>query len=358
MRDADEEIGWLVKLVSEVRSVRTEMNVPAGAKIPLVLVGAGKATRARAEQHEDTIKRLARLDAISFAKAPPKGSAQIVLGETTAALPLAGVIDMGAERARLEREIEQGAGRDQPRSTPSSATQSFVAKAPPEVVEENRERTAEFEATVTQAAGRAQARRGGPLGSPPPHATRGQRGRGTPMPASAVALISSPSQRWRATEETMRLAGKTAIVVGAGQSPGEGMGNGRATVLLFAREGAKVLAVDHRSRARRRRRRRWSPRTAATCVAFEADVTKEATLKAAVDEAHEAAGAASTSCTTTSASASPAATPRPLEITEEAFDRVNAINLRGTIMACKHVLPVMRTAAARAPSSTSPRWRR
>ena len=104
---ADEEIGWLVKLVSEVRSVRSEMNVPAGAKIPLVLVGAGKTTRARAEHHEDTIARLARLDGISFAKAPPKGAAQIVLGETTAALPLAGVIDMEAERARLTREIEK-----------------------------------------------------------------------------------------------------------------------------------------------------------------------------------------------------------------------------------------------------------
>ena len=110
--DADEEIGWLVKLVSEVRSVRSEMNVPAGAKIPLVLVGANKATRARAEHHEDTIKRLARLDAISFAKAPPKGSAQIVLGEATAALPLAGVIDMAAERARLVREIDKAQGRD------------------------------------------------------------------------------------------------------------------------------------------------------------------------------------------------------------------------------------------------------
>ena len=73
--EADEEIGWLVKLVSEVRSVRSEMNVPAGAKIPLVLVGANKATRAR-RVHEDTIKRLARIDAISFAKAPPKGSAR------------------------------------------------------------------------------------------------------------------------------------------------------------------------------------------------------------------------------------------------------------------------------------------
>ena len=144
---ADEEIGWLVKLVSEVRSVRSEMNVPAGAKIPLVLVGAGQATRARAEHHEDTIARLARLDGISFASAPPKGAAQIVLGEMTAALPLAGVIDMGAERARLAREIDKCRAEIGKIDT-KLANASFVAKAPAEVVEENRERRADFEATM------------------------------------------------------------------------------------------------------------------------------------------------------------------------------------------------------------------
>ncbi|KAB2910350.1 MAG: class I tRNA ligase family protein, partial [Hyphomicrobiaceae bacterium] len=145
--DADEEIGWLVKLISEVRSVRSEMNVPAGAKIPLVLVGAGKAVRARTEEHEDTIKRLARLDAVSFAKAAPKGSAQIVLGETTAALPLAGVIDMGAERTRLGREIEKCLAEIR-KIDAKLANANFVAKAPPEVVEENRERRVDFEATM------------------------------------------------------------------------------------------------------------------------------------------------------------------------------------------------------------------
>jgi valyl-tRNA synthetase len=145
--DADQEIGWIVKLVSEVRSVRSEMNVPAGAKIPLVLVGANKATRARAEAHEDTIERMARIDAISFAKAPPQGSAQIVLGEATAALPLAGVIDMGAERTRLTREIDKAQGEIK-KVDAKLANASFVAKAPPEVVEENRERRAAFEATL------------------------------------------------------------------------------------------------------------------------------------------------------------------------------------------------------------------
>ena len=147
--DADEEIGWLVGLISEVRSVRSEMNVPAGAKVPLVLVGAGKALRARTGQHEETIERLARLDDISFAKTAPKGSAQIVLGETVAALPLAGVIDMGAERARLEREIDK-CRSEIGKVDAKLANESFVAKAPPEVVEENRERKADFEATITK----------------------------------------------------------------------------------------------------------------------------------------------------------------------------------------------------------------
>jgi len=146
---ADEEIGWLVNLVSEVRSVRSEMNVPAGAKIPLVLVGASKITRAWAEHHEDTIARLARLDGISFGKGPPKGAAQIVMGEMTAALPLAGVIDMQAEKARLEREVDK-CHAEIKKVDVKLANKDFVAKAPPEVVEENQERRAAFQATLSK----------------------------------------------------------------------------------------------------------------------------------------------------------------------------------------------------------------
>jgi valyl-tRNA synthetase len=145
--EADAEIGWLIALVSEVRSVRSEMNVPGGAKIPLVLVGAGKAARARADRYEETIKRLARIEAISFGRTPPKGAAQIVLSDMTAALPLAGVIDMDAERARLERDIARAEG-EIAKVDAKLANADFVAKAPPEVVEENRERRAAFEAAV------------------------------------------------------------------------------------------------------------------------------------------------------------------------------------------------------------------
>jgi len=144
---ADAEIGWLVQLIGEVRSVRSEMNVPGGAKIPLVLVGAKKAERERAERHEDTIRRIARIDGMSFARTAPKGSAQIVLGETTVALALAGVIDMAAERTRLEREFEKTQA-EIAKIDAKLGNAAFVAKAPPEVVEENRERRTGFEATA------------------------------------------------------------------------------------------------------------------------------------------------------------------------------------------------------------------
>jgi valyl-tRNA synthetase len=144
---SEEEIGWLVKLVSEVRSVRSEMNVPAGAKVPLVLMGGSAAVRARAARHEATIKRLARIEDMTFADAAPKGSAQIVIGETTAALPLAGIIDMAAERQRLTREIEKSRAEIK-KVDAKFANESFMAKAPPEIVEENHQRKADFEATV------------------------------------------------------------------------------------------------------------------------------------------------------------------------------------------------------------------
>jgi len=138
----------------------------------------------------------------------------------------------------------------------------------------------------------------------------------------------------------MRLKGKTAIVVGAGQSPGEGVGNGRATVLLFAREGAKVLAVDHRLDSAKETAA-LAGKEGGECVAFEADVTKEASLQAAVAEAVKLWGRIDILHNNVGVSLAGGDAP-PLEITEEAFDRVNAINLRGTIMACKHALPVMR----------------
>ena len=138
----------------------------------------------------------------------------------------------------------------------------------------------------------------------------------------------------------MRLKGKIAIVVGAGQGPGEGMGNGRATAIRFAQEGAKVLAVD-RSRASAEDTVALIAKEGGEAVACEADVTKEQTLIAMIAEAQKRWGRIDILHNNVGVSIAGGDAP-PTEITEEAFDRIATINLRGTIMAVKHVLPVMR----------------
>jgi valyl-tRNA synthetase len=143
--DADAEIGWVVSLVSEIRSVRAEMDVPAGAKMPLALVNASAETRARAERHDETLKRLARLDAITFEASAPKGAAQIVVGDTTGAIPLAGVIDMSAEAKRLAKEIDKTVVEIK-KVTDRLGNPQFMAKAPEDVIDELRERQSDFEA--------------------------------------------------------------------------------------------------------------------------------------------------------------------------------------------------------------------
>ena len=148
-QDANAEISWVIGLVSEVRSVRAEMNVPAGARISLEIVDGSDVERARVEKHEDTIQRLARLDRISFVDAASQGAAAIVFEDTTAALPLAGVIDMDTERARLAKEIER-ARAEIAKIDSKLANPNFINKAPDAVIEENRERKVDFEGQVTR----------------------------------------------------------------------------------------------------------------------------------------------------------------------------------------------------------------
>jgi valyl-tRNA synthetase len=146
-RNAVDEINWIVRLVSEIRSVRTEMSVPAGAKIPLVLVGADAALKERTLRNEDTIMRLARLDEITFEATAPKAAALIVTGETTAALPLTGIIDMGAEKKRLAKAIE-GANSDLAKMDAKLSNPSFMERAKEEAIEEAKDRKAELEAEI------------------------------------------------------------------------------------------------------------------------------------------------------------------------------------------------------------------
>jgi valyl-tRNA synthetase len=142
---AEAEIGFVVDIVSEVRSVRSEMNVPAGAQIPLVFVAAEATAMARAKTWEETIKRLARLSEISFAPEPPAHAAQLVVRGVLAALPLEGIIDFTAEKGRLHKEIEKLTS-DAKKIEAKLGNADFVSRAPEEVVEENRERLVEMQA--------------------------------------------------------------------------------------------------------------------------------------------------------------------------------------------------------------------
>ncbi|NNE24946.1 MAG: valine--tRNA ligase [Rhizobiales bacterium] len=139
------EIDWLIRFISDVRSVRAEMNVPAGARVPCVIIGAGPETRRRAAQWEGEMAQLARLESVTFAEGVPHGAAQIVLDEATIALPLAGIVDFAAEQARLEKERDK-IDKDIAQIEGRLGNEQFTAKAPAHVIAEARERLEELSA--------------------------------------------------------------------------------------------------------------------------------------------------------------------------------------------------------------------
>jgi valyl-tRNA synthetase len=143
---AETEIAWMVRLIEETRSTRSELNVPAAAKVPLLLIGADAATEARLERYQDLIDRMARLEYSTSAKAAPKGSVTFVLDGATVALPLAGVVDLPAEAARLAKDIAK-LNAEIAKMEAKLGNADFVAKAPEEVVDELRERLASETAT-------------------------------------------------------------------------------------------------------------------------------------------------------------------------------------------------------------------
>jgi NAD(P)-dependent dehydrogenase (short-subunit alcohol dehydrogenase family) len=138
----------------------------------------------------------------------------------------------------------------------------------------------------------------------------------------------------------MRLKDRVALVVGAGQSPGEGMGNGRATAITFAREGARVLCVDH-NLASAQETVDMIAAKGGTAVAFRADVTKETELKAMVADAEGRWGRIDILHNNVGVSLS-GGDAQLLDITEEALDRCVAINLKSCIFASRQVIPIMR----------------
>ena len=145
--EAEAELDWLIRVVTGLRAARSELGVPAAARLSLRVRDAGPATLARLERHGEAIRRLARLADIEIATgAAPSGAIQVVVDEATYALPLAGVIDLEQERRRLDRELAKAAAELE-RFDQKLANPQFLDRAPAAVVEEQRARRTEAEQT-------------------------------------------------------------------------------------------------------------------------------------------------------------------------------------------------------------------
>ncbi|MBL1256700.1 valine--tRNA ligase [Methylocystis sp. Sn-Cys] len=143
--EAESEIGWVVDLISEIRSLRAEMNL--NVETELLLIGADAGLQTRATRWEETIRKLARQSKIGFAEAAPKSSAQIIVRGGVVAIPLEGVIDLGAEKARLAKEIGKLEGEVK-KLDAKLANPGFLAKADEDVIEEHKERRDEAQARI------------------------------------------------------------------------------------------------------------------------------------------------------------------------------------------------------------------
>ncbi len=141
-KSAVDELDWVIRFISEVRSVRSEMNVPAGAKAPCVVRGANDETARRVENWVTEISRLARLSSLELNDQIPAGSVQTVLDEATLALPLGDVIDVAGESERLAKELGKVSGEIKGLEA-KLANENFTSKAPAHVVEEQRNRLVE-----------------------------------------------------------------------------------------------------------------------------------------------------------------------------------------------------------------------
>jgi valyl-tRNA synthetase len=144
------DMDWLVRFISALRTVRSEMNVAPSVLTPVLLQGASAATMDRIAGWPEAIGRMGRASSVAALDgAMPQGSAQVVVDEATVVLPLAGIIDLAAERARLDKDRAKAeAEAEKVRRKLDNA--DFVARAKPEVVEENRERLMAFEAEVAR----------------------------------------------------------------------------------------------------------------------------------------------------------------------------------------------------------------
>jgi valyl-tRNA synthetase len=147
---ARDELSWTRKLISEIRTVRSEMNVPPSNKSPILLKDAAPETLARAERWREAIFRMARASEIGpLVGEVPKGSAQAVINEATVILPLAELIDLDAERARLANARKKAAAALE-KVEQKLGNADFVARAPEAIIAENQERRENFRAEIAR----------------------------------------------------------------------------------------------------------------------------------------------------------------------------------------------------------------
>ena len=140
---AAEEINWLIDLISGIRSTRAEMNIPPKSVGPLIAVNASREICDRLLTHTPAINRLARVEDILLEDVAPRGSAQIVVNDVTYCLPLGDLMDLAAEKARLEKALEK-ISSDIDKSDRKLGNEKFLSNAHPDVVESEREKQAEL----------------------------------------------------------------------------------------------------------------------------------------------------------------------------------------------------------------------
>jgi valyl-tRNA synthetase len=139
------EINWVIGLITAIRSMRTDLEVPAGDKIPCVSVSPDASSAARIRTHGEVIARLARLTEIETVDAAPKGAVEIVHEGAVFALPLTGAIDIAGAKKRLAKEIDKSV-KDIDGIDKKFANPSFMERAPVEIVEESKERRLDADA--------------------------------------------------------------------------------------------------------------------------------------------------------------------------------------------------------------------
>ncbi|MEA2948722.1 MAG: valyl-tRNA synthetase, partial [Alphaproteobacteria bacterium] len=212
--EAEAEIGWVIDFITAIRSIRTEMSITG--EIPVVLVGVSAATQARAGRWADIIRRMARLSEISFADGVPQDAVQLIVRGEVAALPLKGVIDFAAERARLENELTKIAD-EIARIDQKLGNKNFIERAPEDVVEEQRERREEAEgrkAKVEQAIEQLK----GAVAVPSPAATPPV-DRPKTQPAAGLTRAKEPDKAERKTKTNIEKTKKATAEKAKSEKP-------------------------------------------------------------------------------------------------------------------------------------------